>query len=184
MLGDCPTYLETLIGSCLDQDSKARPSSAHIQNVLEKQDVSGMPLAKAADCAEDKTLEPFGSSVSLHSTMFQRKDSSYCMESQLFQPLVSEEEEGHSNQKEQMVSTSFTTHSEVSDSEGYTVRLVAPKVEKGHSDELSSSTNDDISQGPAQPPLLPSRLKEGDGMLKATSLTAHLQSDVNVATGA
>jgi len=51
-------------------------------------------------------------------------------------------------------------------------------------DELSSSTNDDISEGPAQPPLLPSRLKEGDGMLKATSLTAHLQSDINVATGA
>lgn len=51
-------------------------------------------------------------------------------------------------------------------------------------DELSSSTNGDISEGPAQPPLLPSRLKEGDGMLKTTSLTAHLQSDVNVATGA
>jgi len=64
-------------------------------------DVSGMPLAKAADCAEDKTLELFGSSDSLHSTMFQRKDSSYCMESQLFQPLVSEEEEGHSIQKGQ-----------------------------------------------------------------------------------
>lgn len=51
-------------------------------------------------------------------------------------------------------------------------------------DEPSSSTNDDILEGPAQPPLLPSRLKEGDGMLKATSLTVHLQSDVNVATGA
>jgi len=141
-----------------------------------------MSIAKAADRAEDKTFEPLGSSDFLHAAAFQRKDSSYSMESQLFQPLVSAEEKGHSIQREQMVSTSFTTHSEVSDSEGYTVPLVAPKVEKGHSDEPSSSTNDDILEGPAQPPLLPSRLKEGDGMLKATSLTVHLQSDVNVAT--
>jgi len=141
-----------------------------------------MSLTRAADCAEDKTLEPLGSSDSLHATMLQRKDSSHCMESQLFQPPVSVKEEGHSIEEEQMVSTSFPTHSEVSCSEGYTVPFVAHKNEKGHSDELSSSTNDDILEGPAQPPLLPSRSKEGDGMLKTTSLTVHLQSDVNVAT--
>jgi len=60
-----------------------------------------MPLAKAADCAEDKTFEPLGSSDSLHATMLQRKDSSYCMESQLFQPPVSVKEEGHSIEKGQ-----------------------------------------------------------------------------------
>lgn len=61
--------------------------------------MSGTPLAKAADCAEDKTLEPLGSSDSLHAAMFQRKDSSYCMESQCFQPPVSVKEEGHSIEK-------------------------------------------------------------------------------------
>lgn len=55
-----------------------------------------MSVAEAADCAEDKTLEPFGSSDSLHAPMFQRNDSSYCMESQLFQPPVSADEKGHS----------------------------------------------------------------------------------------
>ena len=44
--------------------------------------------------------------------------------------------------------------------------------------EEFSSTN---YGNPDQSPPLPPRLKKGDGMVKATSLAAHPQSDVNVA---
>ena len=96
---------------------QARPSSAQIPKILQRRncvhkhthehtawscmclsiliDASAMFLVKTADRPDDRPIQPLGSSDSLHAAVFQREDSSYCMESPLFQLPVSKEEKGH-----------------------------------------------------------------------------------------